>query len=221
MNLRVNWFTTMVIKKYFLYLVIMQPLNRRLDDITTRARHARFAQEFVKDLDPYRAALRAGYMSTGMSVDAIKTIGQQLLKRESVQQLIKLENDRIQSRNDGMIDKVIDELSRIAFFDIRQVYNADGTIKNVSDFSDDTAGAIIGIDTVNVSKDISVVKVRANDKIKALEMIGKIMGAIRPDVKVTMNGTMQPLNGEPSKHTVVFVNNAKNESIEDIDHTEG
>jgi|GEM_PF-3026838 hypothetical protein len=198
-------------------------MARSYDKITLEQRHIRFAQEYVKDLDPYRAALRAGYMYPGMTVEAVKTVGRSLLKRDSVLELIKIENDRIRSRNDGLVDKIIDEISSIAFFDIRDVYYNDqeklGQLKSVNDLDERTARAIGSVDTATLPGRTIVTKVKAHDKIKALEMLGKIAGIIRPDVKISLSDSGNKSTDEVTRHTVVFVDNSKkqNDAITDIE----
>lgn len=193
--------------------------KRRLGKETAKFRHYRFAEEYVKDLDPYKAALRAGYGSEVMSDDAVLLIGKQLLKKPEVQECIAMVQDRITSRNEGMVDRIVDELAHIAFYDLRKAYKEDGSLKNMRDLDDGTAAAIQGVETIVVGEDISIKKIRANDKLKALEMLGKIMGAIRPDVKVNINTGSSNPNEAPERHTVIFVDNAtkKSDFIETIE----
>ncbi|AOJ99634.1 hypothetical protein WK23_13935 [Burkholderia vietnamiensis] len=45
-------------------------------------------------------------------------------------------------------DRVLRELARIAFFDIRRLYNADGTLKRPDQLDDEAAAVLAGVDVV-------------------------------------------------------------------------
>ena len=43
-------------------------------------------------------------------------------------------------------DRVITELSRVAFFDVRRVFNEDGTLKAINELDAETAASIAGLE---------------------------------------------------------------------------
>jgi phage terminase small subunit len=194
------------------------------DRFTIDNRQIRFAQEYVKDLDPYKAALRAGYNAQSLGAQGVRTIARNLLKKERVLELIREENDRISARNEGLQDRIIDELCNIAFFDIRLLYDGEGKLKKPWEMSKEVASAIssleseeksttyrmdIGDDDVDFAPQMSTVrKVRTNDKLKALELLGKITGIVRPDTKININANGTQPGREPSEHRVIFEDNA-------------
>lgn len=76
-------------------------------------------------------------------------------------------------------DMVIKELARIAFFDIRKIFNQDGTLKKVHELDDDSAAAIASIELVEIGDDGQLVlskKFKTEGKIKALNLLGVNMG---------------------------------------------
>lgn len=76
-------------------------------------------------------------------------------------------------------DMVIKELARIAFFDIRKIFNQDGTLKKVHELDDDSAAAIASIELVDIGEDGQLViskKFKTEGKIKALNLLGVNMG---------------------------------------------
>lgn len=76
-------------------------------------------------------------------------------------------------------DMVIKELARIAFFDIRKIFNQDGGLKKVHELDDDTAAAIASIELVEIGEDGQLVlskKFKTEGKIKALNLLGVNMG---------------------------------------------
>ena len=76
-------------------------------------------------------------------------------------------------------DMVIKELARIAFFDIRKIFNQDGTLKKVHELDDDSAAAIASIELADIGADGQLVlskKFKTEGKIKALNLLGVNMG---------------------------------------------
>lgn len=76
-------------------------------------------------------------------------------------------------------DMVIKELARIAFFDIRKIFNQDGSLKNVLDLDDDTAAAIGSIEMLDIGTDGKLVmskKFKTESKKAALELLGTNLG---------------------------------------------
>ena len=47
-------------------------------------------------------------------------------------------------------ERVLTELSKLAFFDVRRVFNEDGTLKAISELDSETAASIAGLDRATV-----------------------------------------------------------------------
>lgn len=98
-------------------------------------------------------------------------------------------------------DRVIRELSLIAFGDIRRLYNNDGSLKRVGELDADAAAALAGVDVSTITKtngdgsdfDLTIKKVKRWDKVKALELLAKHYGLIRDDKNITVNVTLEAL----------------------------
>ncbi|MBN6728210.1 terminase small subunit [Burkholderia multivorans] len=107
------------------------------------AKQQRFVDEYLVDLNASAAARRAGY-----SVKTADRIGAQLLGKTwvatKVAEAIKARSERTHITQ----DRVLRELSRIAFFDIRKLYNADGTLKRPDQLDDEAAAVLAGVDVV-------------------------------------------------------------------------
>lgn len=86
-------------------------------------------------------------------------------------------------------DRVLQEAARLAYSDIRELYDAKGRLKPVKDWPDHLAAAIGGVDTVRRNVDGSdghtddVIKVKAWDKPKALEMLMKHLGLLKDRIE--------------------------------------
>lgn len=91
------------------------------------------------------------------------------------------------SNNEVTVDRVVKELARLAFFDIRKLVNADGTPIPLHNLDDDTAAAIAGLDVARVGNamigEAEVLKFRISDKNSALEKLAKHLGLFEKDNK--------------------------------------
>lgn len=145
------------------------------------AKQQRFVDEYLIDLNATQAAIRAGY-----SVKTAKEIGCENLTKPNIQEAIeKLMAER--SKRTGVNqDRVIQELARIAFVNPQNVINADdGSVR--ADASDDDLACIqsVKVKTMSGDKGYSEEReVRLNDKMKALELLGKHLGMFKDKVEL-------------------------------------
>lgn len=101
----------------------------------------KFAHEYLVDLNATQAAIRAGY-----SVNTAAEQGYQLLNNEEVSAHICELRAKQQERTDISADRVLKEVARLAFSDIRNYYDDNGFLKLPKDLTDDAAAALSGID---------------------------------------------------------------------------
>lgn len=101
----------------------------------------KFAREYLIDLNATQAAIRAGY-----SANTAAEQGYQLLNNEEVSTHICELRAKQQERTDITADKVLKEVARLAFSDIRSYYDENGFLKLPKDLSDDAAAALAGIE---------------------------------------------------------------------------
>lgn len=89
------------------------------------------------------------------------------------------------ANNEVTVDRVVKELARLAFFDIRKLVNADGTPLPLHNLDDDTAAAIAGLDVARVGNamigEAEVLKFKIADKKGALELLGRHLGLFEKD----------------------------------------
>jgi len=143
---------------------------------TLTPKRIRFCQEYVIDLNGRQAAIRAGY-----SEKTAKSSACELLQIDVVQQEIqRLQSEKASELNISQ-ERVLKELARIAFFDIRKLYDDDGNLKEPHDLDEDTARAIAAIEVTQVGSQRDPVeqflkKIRTIDKTKCLELLGKHLG---------------------------------------------
>ena len=135
----------------------------------------RFVEEYMQDYNATQAAVRTGY-----SEKTAKQQGSRLLTNADISSAIAKRIEKINSRLRMTREDVIDEISKIASFDVRNLYNDDGTLKNVQDLDDVTAAAIQSIDVEMVGRgrgadrEMSILqKIKAANKLDALKEMGK------------------------------------------------
>lgn len=134
-----------------------------------------FVDEYLKDLNASKAALRAGYSPK----TAAKTGFENLQKPEisaAIQAAMRARGERTKIT----ADRVLEEIARLSFFDPRKLFNADGSPKPISELDDSTAAAITGLEAVNIgNSDVGVgqvLKYKIADKNAAIEKLCKHLG---------------------------------------------
>lgn len=137
----------------------------------------RFIEEYLIDLNATQAAIRAGY-----SAKTAASIGEEILRKPEIQEAIQAAMKARSERTEITADRVLKELGRIAFFDIRKLYNEDGSLKKPSELDDEAAAVVSGVDVVEMRSGeddalpVFTKKVKVNDKIAALTNAMKHLG---------------------------------------------
>ena len=142
----------------------------------------RFCDEYLIDLNASRA-YKVAYKNCKSDLTA-RTNGSKLLTNTNIQEYISKKQKEIEKRTEVTQDRVIKELAKIAFLDIRNLYTDNGQLKNVADLDSDTAGAISSLETLEEydgygddrEKIGDTQKVKLLDKTKALELLGRHLG---------------------------------------------
>ncbi|MDG4650102.1 terminase small subunit [Roseibacterium sp. SDUM158017] len=147
------------------------------------ARQARFVEEYLIDLNATQAAIRAGY-----SEKTARSQGQRLLTNVDVETAIQEGKARRSERTEVTQDRVIAELAKIGFSDVRRMLTPSGSLLNPADMGDEIAGAIASVEVVTKrlpgaegEAEVEYVnKIRMWDKKGALETLLKHLGGM-PD----------------------------------------
>ena len=164
---------------------------------------AKFAAEYIIDFNATKAAERAGY-----SKKSAGSQGHDLLKIPEIQQAIAKEQKKREKRTNITQDRVLLEIARLAFSDMRQAFNEDGVLKGVHEWPDDVAAAISSIKVVeNTDKDGTVIgqtkEVKFWDKPKNLELLGKHLRMFIDRVAVGGDEDLPPVSFEQKKERLM------------------
>lgn len=132
-----------------------------------------FVAEYIVDFNGAAAARRAGYAEKTARITAAK-----LLTKANVQESIQTAIESRLKALDVTADRVLQELARIGFSDMRD-YTAWGPrgvrLKDYSELSEDAARAVSEV-SQTITLNGGSLKFKLHDKKAALELLGKHLG---------------------------------------------
>lgn len=167
----------------------------------TAMRNELFAQEYVKHMSAAKAARAVGY-----SKKSSYSMGPALYKLPEVQaRIAELQEERIErTRIDS--DFVLYRLAAIADFDIRSIIRIENGMVAVTDTDTLTKAQALAVSEIT-SSDNGAVRIKAADKLRALELIGKHLGMFvdRKEVTadVTHHATRQVTDAEADAYAIL------------------
>jgi phage terminase small subunit len=145
-------------------------------------RRQRFVEEYLVDLNAAAAARRAGYTKNRSEV-----AGNELLTNPDVQAAIQAAIAARSARTEVTQDRVVAELAKVAFGDARKVmtWGPNGlTLKASSELTDEEAAFVAEVSETTTEHG-GTLKLKTNDKLKALELLGRHLGMFKEKVEVT------------------------------------
>lgn len=134
-------------------------------------KQAIFCQEYMVDLNATQAAIRAGYSEDSAQQTGSENLSKPVIKKK-ISDLMELRKKRTEITS----DRVLVELSKIGFADVRKMFSNTGQLLLPSEIDDDTAAALQSIEVVSNGIGDAMEythKIKLNDKKGALELIGK------------------------------------------------
>jgi phage terminase small subunit len=157
-----------------------------------------FAQEFLKDLNATQAAIRAGYPAR-----TARQAGYRLLRVRAVETRIQADWDKIRQANGVTVERVVEELRRVAFSDLGAFFDANGNLRPLKDLSAEERSALASIRVVTrpiaggEKGDVEYVhELKLWDKVRALETLARHLGMLLDRTKVEGTLTLAPLTPE-------------------------
>ena len=154
-----------------------------------------FAQHFVRNgFNAMKAAEAAGFVRP--SPTFVRNLADSKPVKEAISELLGPYNDALS--HIVTPETVKREIARVAFGDIRGLFNSDGTLKDISDIDDDTAAGISAVE-VEVKKtratddqeaertETRVLKIKRYDKLAALNIFARYTKLIGDDAQDGVN----------------------------------
>ena len=145
-----------------------------------------FVKEYLVDLNATQAAIRAKY-----SKKTAGAIGEENLKKPDIAKAIQAEMDKRGKRTEITADKVLQELAKLGFADIRNVFNEHGQLLPIHMLPAEVAASISSIEVVTTripgSDPVEVEhtsKIKFWDKRGSLELLGKHLKLFTDKVEI-------------------------------------
>ena len=126
-----------------------------------------FVAEYLVDLNAGKAALRSGY-----SPNSAETIGFENLKKPSIAAAIQAEMDKRVEKIGITAEMVVREIGKLAFANLQDFYNVNGSLKEIHELPRDIAAALSST-KVNLTESCAVQEVKLHDKRGSLELLGR------------------------------------------------
>ena len=149
-----------------------------MDDLNLNTRQKTFCKLYVGKykFNGAQAAIEAGY-----SKKTARTLAANLLANVNIaERVAELKKDL--SFQIGIDARMIaDEYRKIAFFNIKEIFNDDGGLKPINEISDDAACVINSIESIDQfgpdgESFGTIRKIKMNDKIQSLDKLSKMLG---------------------------------------------
>lgn len=159
------------------------------------AKEQKFCDEYLVDLNQTQAAIRSGY-----SVKTASSIASQLLTKLNIQEYITTKRKELSTNTGITQERILAEYAKLAFFDIRTIYDENNALKDIADLSDAAGSAIAGIEVLEEFSGFgderehigNTVKVKFIEKTKALDSLARHLGMFAKD-----NAQSQPVVNIP------------------------
>lgn len=147
------------------------------------AKHKRFCEQYIIDLNAGRAAERAGY-----SKKTADQAASRLLRNVKIADYIKELQKKLSDKTEITAEKVIAELAKIGFSNVQDYINGGNTVLDISEIDENKAAAVSSIkkSTTHFGNEKTqgtkeTVEFKLWDKTDALEKLGKHLGIFERD----------------------------------------
>lgn len=154
--------------------IICLPLFTMLDQ------HQRFADKYFETLNAAESARYAGFAE-----DTAKQEGWRLLERDDINEYLSKLRLELSEKTGISQQKVLNEIAKIAFSDIRNYYKGDDQLKAITDLDDNEAAALSSVkmyeeysqgEPIGINKEIKMY-----DKLAGLEKLARHLGMYAKD----------------------------------------
>jgi phage terminase small subunit len=144
-------------------------------------RQQRFVQEYLVDLNGSAAVVRAGYAQSGCASQARRLLG-----NAQIAAAVSAARRQVEVRTEVTQDLVLRELARLGFSDGRRLFDEQGKLRPIKEWSDADAACISSIEVTRRIVEPSkggkpavideVHKIKLWDKNAALAKVGQHLG---------------------------------------------
>lgn len=155
-------------------------------------RQLKFAEGVIAGKPASQAYRDAGYKpKTDRTAESAASL---LLRNVEVAAMIAAATRKAANGLEITAERVLKEMARLAYSDIRSLYRPDGTLKPVHEWDDDTAATVASLEvdehlgTDGSGPHVLTRKVKRFDKKGPLELLAKYLGLLTEKVELTGAG---------------------------------
>ncbi|HVN80715.1 MAG TPA: terminase small subunit [Terriglobia bacterium] len=157
------------------------------DNSPLTIREEAFVNEYMVDENGTRAAKAAGYNKAGAHVMATR-----LLHRNKIQAALRQRRDQRMKRCEISQDRTIQEIAMGCFWDPADLFNTDGSLKQIRDMSFNTRRCVAGFEVVELYEGEGeqkhafgrLNKIKLVDRRDYLELLGRHQGLFKDELMV-------------------------------------
>ena len=148
--------------------------------------------EYLVDLNATQAAIRAGY-----SQRTAASQGERLLRHVEIRQQLTAHQAAHLERADLTAARVLEEMRRLAFSDVRDLFDAHGNLRPIHTLTPEQSACISGLEVIIKNAKAgdgvtdTVHKIKVWDKPKVLDLLGKHFGLLTEQVQHTGTLTLK------------------------------
>lgn len=165
--------------------------RKKVDLMALTPKQKIFADEYLIDLNATRA-YKVAYPRV-KNEETAAAAGARLLRNVKVVEYVQKRMDERAQRTEITQDRVLQELAKLGFFDIRKLFDDSGKPLDITGLDDETAACIAGLEVMDVyegageDKEFAgyVKKYKLSDKLKALELIGRHLGMFKDKLELS------------------------------------
>jgi phage terminase small subunit len=148
-------------------------MTQETDDLKISPRQMKFVEEFERTGNATNAAIFAGY-----SPESARQQASKLLTKGNIKEYRKELQKKAYERAGVTLEMVVREQKKIAFCDARKLYDESGNLLPLSEWDEDTAGAVVGIETETTKYGVTTKKVKLADKKGVLDKFERALGIV-------------------------------------------
>ena len=177
-------------------------MARKKQEKTLTQQQRLFIDYYVAGPDDVRGNMAASYRKAYPKVQCIGARPTRLLQEPQAAQYLEERRRAMTERTDIDAARVMKELAKIGFSDIRSLFDEYGRLRPIHDLSPEVAATIASVDVIVKDKEgeahCQIHKIKLWNKLDALDKIGKQLGMFREQRDVHVKGEITHLLEEIS-----------------------